>query len=221
MDSRSARAPSSGAASRGVALLYSLLALLALSLAAVALVRSVDSGNLVLGNLGFKQDATWTAEQASERAIAWLAANAGPTLHDDVPAAGYYASSLDTLDVTGEASGDAGRAVVDWRGDACASYAAGSYGVCRSASAEIALNAGNRARYVITRLCSGAGSPTAIAVDCASPLQTAASISPNRGDVHYGTGRLSATLSVQYYRVIVRAQGPRNTVTFTETLLHF
>lgn len=208
-------------AQRGVSLIYSLLALVALSMAAVALVRSVDGGSLVMGNLGFKQDATLTADQAAEQAIAWLAANAGATLHADVPASGYYASSLDALDPTGEGSISATRAVVDWAGDNCATYAAGSFATCRRASAEIALNAGNRARYVITRLCSVEGNPSSTAVDCASPLQTAASISPNRGEVNYGTGRLSATISAQYYRVIVRAQGPRSTVSFTETILHF
>ena len=50
--------PARRRAQRGVSLLFALMALAAMLLAAVALVRSVDSGALVLGNLGFKQEAT-------------------------------------------------------------------------------------------------------------------------------------------------------------------
>ncbi len=48
--------------------LFALLALAAMSLAAVALVRSVDGGSLVIGNLGFKQDTTRAADRAAELA---------------------------------------------------------------------------------------------------------------------------------------------------------
>ena len=53
-----------------MSLLFALLALAAMLLAAVALVRSVDSGALVLGNLGFKQDATSAGDSAAELARA-------------------------------------------------------------------------------------------------------------------------------------------------------
>ena len=43
-----------------------LLALAAISLAAVALVRSVHGGSLVIGNIGFKQDTTRAADRAIE-----------------------------------------------------------------------------------------------------------------------------------------------------------
>ena len=60
--------PPRHAAQRGVSLIFALLALGAMLLAAVALVRAVDSGALVLGNLGFKQDATSAADRATEYA---------------------------------------------------------------------------------------------------------------------------------------------------------
>ena len=43
---------------RGMSLVFALLALAALSLAGIALVRSVNTSSLVIGNLGFKQGAT-------------------------------------------------------------------------------------------------------------------------------------------------------------------
>lgn len=201
---------------RGLSLLFALMALVVLTLAAVALVRSVDTGSLVIGNLGFKQDATSAAGQAAEQAVAWLTANAGSNLRQDKPDSGYYASSLSALDVTGQASQDSGRAVVDWKGNNCAGSGGG---VCTKASAEIVLNGGNnRARYVITRLCAVEGDPAAI--DCAVPLGSAQTPGGNRGAVDYNHGRPMPLVSnLQYYRIVVRAQGPRGTVAFTETIV--
>lgn len=207
---------------RGISMIVALMALVAVSMAAVALVRSVDTSGLIVGNLAFKQDATATAEQASEQAITWIGNNlVGTTLHTDVSASGYYATSLDALDVTGRKTADTGRAVVDWAGDACASYGSGTYGVCMAPSAEVALAGNNRARWVITRLCASAGNPSSAGVDCSATLGSGASNSPNRGELSYNTGRLSSTTYAQYYRIVVRAQGARGTVAFTETIAHF
>jgi len=205
---------------RGISLIFALMALAVISLAAVALVRSVDTSSLVIGNLGFKQDATSAASQAAESAVAYLTANAGATLNNDVPASGYYASSRDTLDMTGQNSTNNGRAVVDWGGDgACGLYAAGSFTVCVRPSAEISLNGGaNRARYIITRLCSAAGAPAS--VDCAVPLGSALTGGGNKGVTDYGGQKVQlAVARSQYYRIVVRATSARGTVSFTETMV--
>lgn len=204
---------------RGLSLLFALIALAAISLAAVALVRAVDTGSLVIGNLGFKQDATSAAAQGAEVAVAWLQARAGTAaLHADAPAAGYYASSLDALDATGQGSTLASRALVDWTNDVCASSGVPDGG-CMAASAELSLNGGaNRVRYVITRLCATEGDPSV--VDCAFPLKSATSAGGNRGVVDYKAGKATVAVSnQQYYRIVVRALSARGTVAFTETLL--
>lgn len=202
---------------QGLSLLFSLLALGALSLAAVALIRSVETGSLVMGNIGFKQDATAAASQAAESAITWLQANTGTNLHTDKAASGYYAASRDALDVTGQGSTAANRAVVDWAGDLCNVY--DSFGTCIRASAELSLNGGaNRARYVITRLCASEGDPTA--VDCAFPMTSATSSGGNKGVVDYKAGKVVVAVSTQqYYRIVVRSQSARGTVAFTETIV--
>ena len=214
---RPAQRPASRTRQRGLSLLFALMALAAISLAAVALVRSVDTGALVIGNLGFKQDATAAASQGAEAAIAWLQANAGAKLHTDRPASGYYAASRDALDATGQGSAATTRAVVDWASDSCDSYA--SYGSCVAASAELSLNGGaNRARYVITRLCATEGNPSA--VDCAFPFRSATSSGGNKGVVDYKVGKAVVAVSnQQYYRIVVRAQSARGTVAFTETIV--
>ena len=145
--------PVSKARQRGVSLLFALIAMVALALAAVALSRSVNTGALIVGNLGFKKDALLASDQAAEQAFAWIQAHiADSTLFADNAALGYYASSLDALDPTGNQTGVATRAVVDWNRDDCASVS-GGYGSCLRPSDPITIN-GNTSRYVITRLCA-------------------------------------------------------------------
>ena len=88
-----ARQRIAGSVQRGVSLLFALLALAAISLAAVALVRSVDSGSLLIGNLSFKQDATAAADRATDVARAWLMAPGQNLVADSAGGVGYYAAS--------------------------------------------------------------------------------------------------------------------------------
>lgn len=206
---------------RGAALLFSLLALVALTLAAVALVRTVDTGTLVIGNLGFKLDATSATERAAEQAIAWLnARQTGEALDQNLENDGYYASSLDTLDATGQGAG-ADRVVVDWNGDTCRS-AVGQYSTCLQPSGEI-VQAGldNRSRYVITRMCLTVGSRTDQDNRCIKPDLGAAGADRNRDAPKVGSGRFDMTANNPYYRIVVRTQGARQTVSLTETIVHF
>lgn len=206
---------------RGISLLFALLALAALSLAAVALVRSVDSGALVMGNLGFKVDATTSSDQGAELAVAWLQANlAGTGLDADLAASGYYATSLDALDPTGRTSTAATRAVVDWAGDNCASVS-GTYSACLTASAPATVN-GNRVSYVIARTCATAGDKDASGNSCATPLYSPSSDDPNSNSPDYSApGGFTQTTTNPYFRIVVRTVGGRNAVSFTETLVHF
>lgn len=199
-----------GVRQRGLSLLFALMALVVISLASVALVRSVDTSGLVIGNLGFKQDATAAAGQMTETALTWLQANAaGLTLQNNVPNAGYYATSMDAVDMTG-AFKSQGRPQVDWA-------AAGGCNNCLTPSVEASIG-GNRARYVITRLCPTAGNPASI--NCAVPPGSAASPGGNRGAQDYNNLNLQQIVNNSvYYRVVVRVQGPRGTLAFTETIV--
>lgn len=211
-------------AQRGVSLLFALLALASMLLAAVALVRSVDSGALVLGNLGFKQDATSASDAAAERARAWLMATPAATLAADSAPNGYYATSLDALDLTGQlTSAGAPLPVVNWGDpDSCACVGAGTCSQCSIlASNPISLNGGRAtARYLITRLCPTAGAVSA-ANACARPASTALAQASNHGEIKVGAGSPPNPVVVTpYYRIVVRTVSARNTVSFTETILH-
>ena len=211
------------AAQRGVSLLFALLALAAMLLAAVALVRSVDSGGLVLGNLAFKQEANAAADVAAERARTWLLS--GVNLNADDAANGYYASSQDALDPTGRITSAANKmAVVNWAADSCAcmSTTPATCSQCsHTASNPLPINGGRAtARWVITRLCPSAGAVDASNV-CARPASTALSQASARGEIRIGAeARPTAVTMTPYYRIVVRTVGARNTVSFTETILH-
>ena len=77
----------------GVVLIVALIMLIAMTLAALALVRSVDTTNIIAGNLSFQQAATHAGDRGVESAIAWVENNAG-LLSGNVPASGYVANGL-------------------------------------------------------------------------------------------------------------------------------
>lgn len=210
---------------QGLSMLLALIALLILSLAAVALVRSVDTGTLIIGNLAFKQDATETSSIGAESAMTWLE-NQG-TLDDDIPASGYYASSLDKLDPTGSNTTAANKLMlVDWDGTGeCSSVKVNTFASCSTVPFPISTNAdaslinGNKVQWVITRLCSTTG-PFSDTNSCLRPGTVGATTASDRGELMQG-GRISDSVSGPYYRIVVRVAGPRNTVSFTETIVHF
>jgi hypothetical protein len=209
----------------GVSLLFALLALAAISLAAVALVRSVDGGSLVIGNLGFKQDTTRAADRAAEAARAWLAGGGNDLTLDGASGTGYYATVQGNLDPTGQLTTASNRmAVVNWGdADSCACFAAGTCLTCSIApSNEITLNGGSvRASYVITRLCPNTGAVSDTTNQCAQPVSLTADENRDKTGQCYGCEPPVMPLTqAPYYRIIVRTVGARNTVSFTETIVH-
>ncbi|HEY8607816.1 MAG TPA: hypothetical protein VIM12_11945 [Noviherbaspirillum sp.] len=209
----SARAP----AQRGLSLLIVLVALTVMSLAAVGLIRMVDTGALVAGNVAFKQGTTLAADSAVEGAITWLQANnTGVALNQKNEAAGYYATSVEELDVTGTSSRTT-RVLIDWHDNDCAYAAENTYAKCLQPATENANN-GYTTRYVITRMCKTEGEANKA---CAKPLPGAGNQSPKRGEIKKGDEKRFATEAGPFFRIVVRADGPRNTVSYTESYVHF
>jgi hypothetical protein len=206
---------------RGVSLLFALLALVALSLAAMGLVRTVGNTSLVVGNLGFKMDATGSADRGAEAAITWLAANmAGTGLDANVIASGYYASSVDALDPTGRNTTLSPRVAVDWNNDNCATVS-GTFTGCLDATAPVTLG-GNQVNWIITRLCASTGSKDDVSNSCSTSLTSGTADDANSGGLDTSSpGGLVTASVVPYFRVVVRTVGGRNTVSYTETIVHF
>lgn len=215
-------------AQHGVVLFIALIVLVAMSLAGIALMRSVDTNVLIAGNLAFRQGATMAGDWGVEDARRLLARNAkdpvtnapltilnadNPALAQDTglpavpnppwPGSAYWANWQASFDLTGNTPSVADD--FDWS-------------TARNMGTDAA---GNQVSYVIHRLCDAAGDPNAGAVNCIKTSGAGGSASDDgtKGVVAYGSAALPGTSTV-YYRVTVRIVGPRNTVSYVQAVLN-
>jgi type IV pilus assembly protein PilX len=182
---------------RGVVLLIAFIILVALTLSAVALMRSVDTTNLIAGNMSFNQSAVHAGERSTQLAVAnWLEPNSGigdVDLHSSSTANGYQAVRQDPA------------AGVSWDAFWTATLAA-------QAVTGVSDAAGNTVSYVIHRLCDAVGPPHK--VNCSkSPA------SGNTGGSFSAGGPPPIASSQVYYRITTRIAGPRNTVAYIQTIV--
>lgn len=203
----------------GLSLMMVLICLVIMSLAAVGLIRMIDSGSMIVGNVAFKQSATSASDRAAQRAITWLTSNAGGTvLYNDIPTQGYYATSLNALDPSGNSTANT-RVLVNWDGAPCSGAS------CISPSAVDGGIAGYRVQYVITRLCRAVGDSNPVSnagQSCSRPMNSSSAASTKRGELRYGDhARFGGGTPGPFYRIIARAAGPRNTVSLIETYVYF
>lgn len=214
---------------RGLSLIVVLLALVTLSFAAVGLIRSIDTGTLVVGNLGFKKAATASSDQAVDIALPWIESHISASvqqLFNSNPAAGYYASSLTSLDPAGN-SAMSSRARVDWDNNTCNNcVSAGTCSACITPSPATSTADGYTHRYVIARMCRCEGDPNGNCPGSTTPNSCPKGEkidkSPKKGELKYGDNvRFTASGLGTHYRVIVRTTGPKDTSTITETYVQY
>ena len=198
---------------RGVVLFIALIALVVMSLAAVALIRSVDTNSLISGNLAFKQSATISADSGLESAVAWLSGNASVlTVTNAVK--GYYAK-CSTFDAVGDATCAAKNLLTtQWVPGTNSSYATGT----DITAAGVDLS-GNTIEYIIQRMCDTEGTPDDVTVHClygganADPSSTRVKSSPE-------SGAPLASVPSPAYRVTAKVTGPKNTVSFIQAFVY-
>lgn len=208
---------------RGIVLFIALIALVIMSLAAVALIRSSDTNTLITGNLAFKQAATTSADAGVEAAIAALtlmrdsAANTGINVLNDATHTfnvtdttlrpGYFSSADPTLtaalttDATWTTAGNA-ITVTDGGGNTVDA-------------------SGNTVQYIIQRMCR---TPN-VAIQSAGCLFSAAAEDksgqqiPLPQNICNGVGCPVAGQTPQV-RVTVRVAGPKNAVSFVQAFVY-
>lgn len=209
---------------RGVTLLITLIVLVAMTLAAIAMVRSVDTTNIIAGNLAFQQAATHSADLGTEIALQWLERNrSGITLqsnnlaNDPTLSSGYIAFRSDpaanqSWDAFWQASLDGSKARVSFTGGV--PNPAGT----APAGAQWIDSAGNQVEYVIQRMCGNAlgGDPISPATLCSVVPATTVLTLTDSGDA--GATRLTVSGQV-YYRITTRVSGPRNTVSYVQSIV--
>ena len=199
---RTHRLPRVRRAQRGVVLFIALIVMVALSIAGIALVRSVDSGLSVAANLGFRQASIAPTTWAVENAIAAMFDN--KTIADLTKSKlteNYYAYRFEIKN--GTKLEDAMGVPYDLQGTAPSNYP-GTF---------VKENdpAGNTIRYVIERMCLDEGPPTAATCDMSPPKKSEATtamelIKPDAP-------------RQPFYRLTVRVDGPNNTTTFAQAML--
>lgn len=203
---------------RGVVLFFTLIALVVMSLAAVALIRSVDTSTMIAGNLAFKQTATTSGDAGIEAAITWLAgiqnqmiAN-GQNVYLDPSAAllfnqsnaanaalGYYSSAGSVANLT--------NGTISWDNTNSALVQPDG--------------SGNTIRYIIERMCSIPNQVPSTA-NClfATPVTTLGSQAVVAADqVCQGAGCLSNAQSPQL-RITAQVAGPKNTYSYVQTFAY-
>ena len=188
---------------QGVVLFIALIVLVAMSLAGIALMRSVDTGTVIASNLAFRQNATHVGDLGIEKARNWLLANS-TSLNADQPGVsdgtGYWSNMQSGVDLLGN---DAGKPDYDW-----------GTGVTVTTPAP---PAGYAVRYVIHRLCAASGAPTD--TGCVKSSDTSSSTSSTKGAAAYGSYGISASTSA-LYRVTVKVSGPRNSTSYVQAVVY-
>jgi Tfp pilus assembly protein PilX len=187
---------------RGIVVFVALIAMVLLSLAAVALMRSVHTNTLVVGNLAFRQAAVSLSTAAVEKAVYDLfpptRTIADTTDHD--LARNYYAFRQEGEDRNGVPAALQGA-------NPPPAYPSSAQVVTDVAT-------GNTVRYVIERMCTAAalGKPAA-AHEC--------EMIPPKQSYGKETGAASVIplSKIPYYRMTVRVDGPGNSVSFSQAML--
>ncbi|MDD3884197.1 MAG: hypothetical protein PHW66_04605 [Gallionella sp.] len=209
----------------GVILLLTLIVLVAMTLATIALIRSVDTTNVVAGNIAFKQAATQVADEGTELAIQCLTGITTLTCpsggflagtevtYYEIAANGYYPTGMEELDPTGN-SDDPNHALVDWEENGCNGLPTSR---CLQPSPSVSTSAaGYSLRYIVNRLCPSAGMPN----NCPSTIAITSGASMGAMD-YTSKGGLTNETQTEYYRIITRITGPRNSVSYVEAIVHF
>ena len=187
---------------RGVILVIALIVLVAMTLAAIGMTRSIDTANLVAGNLSFKQSSLSAADKGIEGGFQWVLGRAGTTaLNDSDLTAGYY-SSRPGIEP-------------DWTNSATWVDA-----VYLNGGAEDP--AGNVISYIVHRMCTepnttynGVG---ASGNDNQCALSTPTGGSTTGGSMAVGSVQFQGNPQV-YYRITARSQGPKNTESYVQSMV--
>lgn len=178
---------------RGVSLFIALIALVALTFAGLALIRAVDTTNVISGNLAFRQSTLHATDVGVETAF-----NALGTI---------VTTSLDTNYPSGCATGACNYYPIKQATDS-----AGVPSVINWANVPVTtVNSDYKVQYVIDRLCDGPAPVTDITTKC---MHTTAATGGSKK-----SGAVSFTSAEQvYYRVTIRSVGPRNTTSMVQVL---
>jgi type IV pilus assembly protein PilX len=208
------RRPSS---ERGVVLILALIVLVALTLAAVALTRSVGTSNVIAGNLAFQQAATHSADRGVETAVAWIEKNSIAT--------GTGACAATTpLGCTSTADGYQAVRVDPTSSQDWGAFFLQNVKDSKVKKLEVDPTTGNTVTYLVQRMCEKEGEANTDLNSCATSPTAAAGSCPGGTTCTGGGGRGGTGSNVNaskqtYYRITVMVSGPRNTQSLVQAMV--
>jgi type IV pilus assembly protein PilX len=207
------RVPTRSSRQRGVVLFIALIVMVAMSLAAIALMRSVDTTSAVIGNLAFRQASILPANYGIEDAAAGLFNDANPTLlaripdvRVDTPAQNYYA--------THKSAG--------WDDQYGVPQPLQTKAAAAALTRSQADGAGNTVTYVTERMCNPDAPVAVIPADKSAERSWCDMLPPKQPPgATINDPSLSLDFRQVFYRITVRVDGPpgTNTVSFAQAML--
>ncbi|MFA9441140.1 hypothetical protein ACDA63_16010 [Uliginosibacterium sp. sgz301328] len=195
------------AAQRGAILVITLVILVAMTLASIALFRSVDTAMLLSANIGFKRDALTSASAGLRDVLSKMTAS-------------DFISITDSYGVTGVAKGQNTRhyspVALETRIDGVPVVMTNKTTFDEYYPIGSGTPAGVELRYLIERMCDQAGSPS----DEHCTYDDGAGVAlKNYGDYRGGSSQLGGkvgTADLPLFRVTVRADGARNSIAYAQ-----
>lgn len=194
---------------KGVMLLITLIMLVAMTLAAIALVRSVDTTNLVSGNMAFQQASFDAADVGTEQAIRYMYSVTGLNLTCDGTGAG--AACVQGYKSFHEPALEPPQAGQTWESFWTAMK--NGPGVVPLAG----LPSGYSGAFVVEAMCTAAGQ-----ANCSTSTTTTTVTTPQGQDMGSQSRAFNTatnTTQVIYYRITTRVDGPRNSAGYVQALV--
>jgi type IV pilus assembly protein PilX len=198
----------------GVVLFIALIVLVAMTLAGLATMRSVGTSVLIAGNIAFKRSTLSVSDFGTEKAISWLTATGttAVTLLSDDPTVGYYSYWMYDPNFPSDPTKTFNPNTFDWAGGAMKLDPATTPG----------LDPSTTIYYVIHRMCQRPNvsydDPGPPAQRCVR-IETLSGSGSTKGALGGGIAPVT-TKSQLFYRITVRAVGPKNTITYTQATVH-
>lgn len=200
---------------RGASLFFAIVALVLMTTAGLALMRSVDTGNIIAGNMAFRESTVSATDTGVENAVTYLNSIAAPaTFASDanlpggctvgtatVPGNCLYAARVQPED-------EDGLPLIDWS----------------HSNIPVTTINGNDVQYVIERLCNPDTTVPVVLTqapkneDAKSVCGTEVTVDGGSSKAPSGGGGVSKVVEIMYL-VTVRVKGPRNTISTVQTIL--
>lgn len=211
---------------QGLVLFFALLALVVMSIAAVALIRSVDTNNLLTGNLVFRQSASPASNVALEVITSYISQNLPLTSStSNSPSLGYYANCIhfDTTPANQVCDGGALTSITwdDSNSHLVPTQTDGNAEISNGMDRQ-----GNQIRYIVERMCnySDAELTSATSTTDATRCMMASAATNGQTCSHSQTNlelfkECVTSPDTPLYRVTLQISGPKNTMSYMQTFI--